>query len=58
MLEDLKISKEKVKKCLSNGLAVVEGNAEYDLKQFPDLSFWLRDSKSNTTSFHESGECN
>ena len=35
----LEISKERVKKCLSNGLAVVEGNAEYDLKQFPDLSF-------------------
>ena len=35
----LEISKEKVKKCLSNGLAVVEGNAEHDLKQFPDLSF-------------------
>ena len=34
----LEISKEKVKKCLSNGLAVVEGNAEHDLKQFPDLS--------------------
>ena len=35
----LEISKEKVKKCLSNGLAVIEGNAEHDLKQFPDLSF-------------------
>ena len=35
----LEISKEKVKKCLSKGLAVVEGDAEYDLKQFPDLSF-------------------
>ena len=35
----LEISKEKVKKCLSNGLAVVEGDAEYDLKQFPDFSF-------------------
>ena len=35
----LEISKEKVKKCLSNGLAVVEGDAEHDLKQFPDLSF-------------------
>ena len=35
----LEISKEKVKKCLSNGLSVVEGNAEHDLKQFPDLSF-------------------
>ena len=35
----LEISKEKVKKCLSNGLAVVEWDAEHDLKQFPDLSF-------------------
>ena len=35
----LEISKEKDKKCLSKGLAVVEGDAEYDLKQFPDLSF-------------------
>ena len=35
----LEISKEKVKKCLSNGLAVVEGDAENDLKQYPDLSF-------------------
>ena len=38
-IRGLEISKEKVKKCLSEGLAVVEGNAEYDLKQFPDLSF-------------------
>ena len=38
-IRGLEISKEKVKKCLSNGLAVVEGDAEYDLKQFPDLSF-------------------
>ena len=38
-IRGLEISKEKVKKCLSNGLAVIEGNAEYDLKQFPDLSF-------------------
>ena len=35
----LEISKEKVKKCLSNGLAVIEGDAEHDLKQFPDSSF-------------------
>ncbi len=35
----LEISKEKVKKCLSNGLTVIEGDAENDLKQFPDLSF-------------------
>ena len=35
----LEISKKKVKKCLSKGLAVIEGAAENDLKQFPDLSF-------------------
>jgi len=35
----LEISKEKVKKCLSKSLAVIEGDAENDLKQFPDLSF-------------------
>ena len=35
----LEISKEKVKKCLSKGLAVIEGDAEKDLKQFPDNSF-------------------
>ncbi len=38
-IRGLEISKEKVKKCLSKGLAVIEGNAENDLKQFPDLSF-------------------
>tara|TARA_B100001250_G_scaffold312456_1_gene274464 strand:- start:564 stop:1160 length:597 start_codon:yes stop_codon:yes gene_type:complete len=38
-IRGLEISKEKVKKCLSNGLAVVEGNAEFDLKQFPNHSF-------------------
>ena len=38
-IRGLEISKEKVRKCLSKGLAVIEGNAENDLKQFPDLSF-------------------
>ena len=38
-IRGLEISKEKVIKCLSNGLAVIEGDAENDLKQFPDLSF-------------------
>ena len=38
-IRGLEISKEKVRKCLSKGLGVVEGDAEYDLKQFPDLSF-------------------
>ena len=38
-IRGLEISIEKVKKCLSKGLAVIEGDAENDLKQFPDLSF-------------------
>ena len=38
-IRGLEISKEKVKKCLSKCLAVIEGDAENDLKQFPDLSF-------------------
>ena len=35
----LEISKERVQNCLSKGLTVIEGDAENDLKQFPDLSF-------------------
>ena len=35
----LEISKDKVQMCVSKGLAVIEGNAEKDLKQFPNLSF-------------------
>ena len=35
----LEISKEKVQKCISKGLTVIEGNAESDLQQFPDHSF-------------------
>ena len=35
----LEISKEKVQMCIAEGLAVIDGNAEDDLKQFPDLSF-------------------
>ena len=38
-IRGLEISKEKVQNCLSKGLTVIEGNAENDLKQFPDLSF-------------------
>ena len=38
-IRGLEISKEKVRNCLSKGLAVIEGNAENDLKQFPDHSF-------------------
>tara|TARA_B100000902_G_scaffold87708_1_gene91726 strand:- start:1061 stop:1657 length:597 start_codon:yes stop_codon:yes gene_type:complete len=35
----LEISKEKVQECIAKGLTVIEGNAEKDLKQFPDKSF-------------------
>ena len=35
----LEISKDKVQKCISKGLTVIEGNAEIDLKQFPENSF-------------------
>ena len=35
----LEISKANVQNCLSKGLTVIEGDAENDLKQFPDLSF-------------------
>ena len=35
----IEISKEKVQICIAKGLTVIEGNAEKDLKQFPDKSF-------------------
>ena len=35
----LEISKENVQICISKGLSVIEGNAEKDLQQFPNLSF-------------------
>ena len=38
-IRGIEISKEKVQTCISKGLTVIEGNAEYDLKQFPNHSF-------------------
>ncbi len=35
----LEISKDKIQICVSKGLTVIEGNAEKDLKQFPNSSF-------------------
>ena len=35
----LEISKNNVQLCISKSLSVIEGNAEKDLQQFPDLSF-------------------
>ena len=35
----LEISKNNVQNCISKGLSIIEGNAEKDLKQFPNLSF-------------------
>ena len=38
-IRGLEISKSNVQKCISKGLTVIEGDAEYDLKQFPNSSF-------------------
>ncbi len=38
-IRGIEISKKKVQTCISKGLTVIEGDAEYDLKQFPDKSF-------------------
>ena len=38
-IRGIEISKNKVQKCIEKGLTVIEGNAEFDLKQFPDKSF-------------------
>ena len=35
----LEISKNNVQVCIGKGLAVIEGNAEKDLHQFPNSSF-------------------
>ena len=38
-IRGIEISKKKVQTCISKGLTVIEGDAEFDLKQFPDKSF-------------------
>ena len=38
-IRGIEISKDKVQTCISKGLTVIEGNAEFDLKQFPENSF-------------------
>ena len=38
-IRGIEISKNKVQTCVSKGLTVIEGNAEFDLKQFPNNSF-------------------
>ena len=38
-IRGIEISKEKVQICIAKGLTVIEGNAELDLKQFPNHSF-------------------
>ena len=38
-IRGIEISKKKVQICISKGLTVIEGNAEFDLKQFPNNSF-------------------
>ena len=38
-IRGIEISKEKVQNCIAKGLTIIEGNAEDDLKQFPNKSF-------------------
>ena len=38
-IRGIEISKNKVQKCIGQGLTVIEGDAEKDLSQFPDHSF-------------------
>ena len=38
-IRGLEISKENVQECIKKGLTVIEGNAELDLRQFPDKSY-------------------
>jgi methionine biosynthesis protein MetW len=38
-IRGIEISKNNAQKCVGKGLAVIEGNAEKDLSQFPDSSF-------------------
>jgi methionine biosynthesis protein MetW len=38
-IRGLELSKGKVQECIAKGLTVIEGNAEKDLKQFPEKSF-------------------
>ena len=38
-IRGIEISKAKVQNCVAKGLTIIEGNAEDDLKQFPEKSF-------------------
>ena len=38
-IRGIEISKDQVQTCIAKGLTVIEGNAELDLKQFPNDSF-------------------
>tara|TARA_Y100001970_G_C14037478_1_gene751894 strand:- start:409 stop:1005 length:597 start_codon:yes stop_codon:yes gene_type:complete len=38
-IRGIEISKSKIQNCIAKGLTIIEGNAEEDLKQFPDKSF-------------------
>ena len=38
-IRGIEISKKNVQKCIERGLTVIEGDAEKDLKQFPNSSF-------------------
>ena len=49
----IEISKKNVQECISKGLSVIEGNAEKDLQQFPDLSFDYAILSQTLQAFYE-----
>ena len=49
----IEISKNNVQECISKGLSVIEGNAERDLQQFPNLSFDYAILSQTLQAFYE-----
>jgi len=49
----IEISKNNVQECISKGLSVIEGNAEKDLQQFPNLSFDYAILSQTLQAFYE-----
>ena len=51
-IRGIEISKSNVQKCIGKGLAVIEGDAEKDLSQFPDGSFDFVILSQTLQAFH------
>tara|TARA_Y100000590_G_C15534440_1_gene944453 strand:+ start:98 stop:694 length:597 start_codon:yes stop_codon:yes gene_type:complete len=52
-IRGIEISKKNVQECISKGLSVIEGNAERDLQQFPNLSFDYAILSQTLQAFYE-----